>query len=767
MTDGVTIQGYASSLAIASGETISFYLSVEPASEYRADIVRLRHGDTTPGGPGFRERHIPTDIEGNYLGRTQFIDAGSAVVVEDPDARLGLVGGAFMMTAFVWPTTSMRPLQVIVGRGRADTGEGCALMIHDGVPQLWCGGEFVARGAPLQERCWYFIAVGADPVTNEVMIYSKPVVTATNSLVGRIVSLAGGVVKSILPRPVTSIAALSTPITIAGLAAGKDDVIWHFNGKIERPSLWSRLLREQELDALALGDEPPASAALVASWDFSIGLTAKGVGDDVVDVGPHRMNGQCRNFPQRAMTGVRWDGEVECFHHAPNQYGAIHFHEDDLEDARWEADQVWTVPAGTASGVYALRVRCGDKEEHFPFFVRPSRGARGDGKVLVVMPTASYLAYANETTLIDAPVTQAIYGHTGVLTDRDIYLYAHPEYGLSTYDRHVDGSGVHYSSALRPIVGFRPRHRAALGGPWQFPADLYLIDWLDELGFDYDVVTDRDLHDEGSALLKSYRIALTGTHPEYYSKAMLDAWEEYLVDGGRAVYLGGNGFYWATAWHPDKPHLMEVRKGDGATRASEAQPGEMYLQATGERSGIWRQRGRAPQKLFGVGFAAQGMDVSSSYVQMPDARDPQVAFIMAGIDPSERIGDFGLLAGGAAGYELDRYDRSLGTPPYARLLAYSNGHTAAYHRVVEEILATQPNLNGRIDPHVRSDLVYFPTPQGGAVFSVGSIAWCGALSHNGYRNNVSTITANVVRRFLEDSPLPPLWEHTVEHGDLS
>jgi N,N-dimethylformamidase len=40
------------------------------------------------------------------------------------------------------------------------------------------------------------------------------------------------------------------------------------------------------------------------------------------------------------------------------------------------------------------------------------------------------------------------------------------------------------------------------------------------------------------------------------------------------------------------------------------------------------------------------------------------------------------------------------------------------------------------------------------VFSTGSIAWTGSLSHNGYANNVSAVTANVLRRFLEPEPLP-------------
>ena len=49
---------------------------------------------------------------------------------------------------------------------------------------------------------------------------------------------------------------------------------------------------------------------------------------------------------------------------------------------------------------------------------------------------------------------------------------------------------------------------------------------------------------------------------------------------------------------------------------------------------------------------------------------------------------------------------------------------------------------------VRADMVYFETRNGGAVFSVGSISWCGSLSHNGYQNNVSLITENVLRNFI-------------------
>ena len=57
------------------------------------------------------------------------------------------------------------------------------------------------------------------------------------------------------------------------------------------------------------------------------------------------------------------------------------------------------------------------------------------------------------------------------------------------------------------------------------------------------------------------------------------------------------------------------------------------------------------------------------------------------------------------------------------------------------------------DPEVRSDVVLFSCGESGAVFSVGSIAWCGGLSHDDYTGGVSRITENVLRRFLVDEPL--------------
>jgi len=218
------------------------------------------------------------------------------------------------------------------------------------------------------------------------------------------------------------------------------------------------------------------------------------------------------------------------------------------------------------------------------------------------------------------------------------------------------------------------------------------------------------------------------------------------------MYLGGNGFYWRIAFHPTHPGLIENRRAGGGTRTWATPPEESHLSLTGEPGGTWRSHGRAPQNLVGVGFTAQGFDRSSWFQRMPDSYIKRVEFVFEGVQGSERIGDFGLMDGGAAGVELDRIDAALGTPSHAIVLASSVGHTNVYRIAAEEVLVSAGALDGTNNANVRADMVFFETSRGGAVFSTGSIAWIGSLPHNGYDNDVARITANVLRRFLDPAP---------------
>jgi N,N-dimethylformamidase len=413
-----------------------------------------------------------------------------------------------------------------------------------------------------------------------------------------------------------------------------------------------------------------------------------------------------------------------------------------------------------ASGCYAVKVAVeGEKagtEYLIPFFVTAPRG-KATAPVLVLIPSYSYVAYANSQVYQKAPEGQLSNGHLTVLEAMDFELNAGIEdYGLSCYDEYADGKGVQHGTWKRPILSLQPGYQHEFGAVWQYPADLHLVDWLGRQGIECDVATDHDLQEEGLALLKRYNVVLSGTHPEYYSPDMFDAWEDYLADGGRGMYLGGNGFYWVTTPHPEKPYLLEVRRGESGDAAWRSRPGETYHATTGEKGGIWRYRGRAPQKIWGTGYVSHTMAVSGYYVQMPDATDSRAAWLMEGIDPGETIGDFGVINEGAAGLEVDRIDVELGTPPNTLLLASSVDHGPNAMLVPEEYYFAHPAGNGDESPLVRGDITYFTTPKGGGMFATSSMSWCGSLSNNGGDNNVSQLTSNVVRRFAEDEPLEPL-----------
>jgi N,N-dimethylformamidase len=279
---------------------------------------------------------------------------------------------------------------------------------------------------------------------------------------------------------------------------------------------------------------------------------------------------------------------------------------------------------------------------------------------------------------------------------------------------------------------------------------------MEAKGFTYDVITDEDLDSEGESVLAPYKVVVTGSHPEYWTGAMLDGAERYLANGGRLMYLGGNGFYWVISRDRERPEVIELRRW-GGTQIWAAAPGEYHHSTTGELGGLWRFRGRPPQQLVGIGFAAQGSGGPGAfYRRQPGSFDPRAAFAFEGIGPDEPIGDFPSLVqpSGAAGDEVDRLDFALGTPSHALILATATGFSDGYQHVIEENNLEDSRQGGPVNPFVRSDIVFFETPKGGAVFSVGSIAWFGSLSYNRFGNNVSRLTENVLRRFASEEPIP-------------
>jgi N,N-dimethylformamidase len=290
-------------------------------------------------------------------------------------------------------------------------------------------------------------------------------------------------------------------------------------------------------------------------------------------------------------------------------------------------------------------------------------------------------------------------------------------------------------------------------------ADLHLLNWLEEKGVAYDVITDHDLHEEGVEALKPYRVMMTGGHPEYWTGPMLSALEGYQAGDGRLMYMGGNGFFCVISVDPERPHVAEHRRVETNGMVWQAPAGEHHHSTTAEHAGLWRGRGKPAQRICGVSCTAVGTDQAMPYLRQRGSFDPRAAFIFEGIADDEVIGNFGLQQGGAGGDEVDRLDQAQGTPPNALLLATASGFSDVYLYLPEDVhydqtypVAAGEKRTPKAHPHVRADMVFYELPGGGAVFSTASITWCGALSHNNYHNSVSRITENVLGRFLDASP---------------
>ena len=733
--DSIPLIGYSDRLSAGPGETVEFKVSSRSDRPFEARLVRVICGDPNPDGPGIKEAAVASEFEGSWPSQAKDAHLGSYARVDGA----GPAAEATTVAATIWPTLPDLPNQGIVswlaeGTGLALTLDGERGAVLRAATSGSGAVEEVAVGKPLRVRTWYRVWASVDPGSGTMAVGQAPLDASP------VADDAGSA-----RRQANGTLSPGGTGTLFIAARGGDPVRGHFNGKIERPYVIGAIPADA---SSAPPREPDPATPVIADWDFSREIP----GRRVVDVGPNGWHGTLVNLPTRAMKGSVWTGEEHCWRHAPEHYGAIHFHDDDLHDCGWKTDFTYTVPDDLPSGAYAARLTCGEHEDMIPFFVRPRLGHRS-APVCVLVPTFTYTVYGNYSRGLTNDAYRARARNWGA---RERTADDHREYGLSTYNLHRDGSGIGYASRLRPILNLRSGSLAYVdergSGLRHYPADTHLFDWLEACGHRFDVVTDEDLDRDGPDLIAPYQVVLTTSHPEYHTARTLDAIETFLGGGGRLMYLGGNGFYWRVALHDDVPGAVEIRRAEGGIRAWAADPGEYYNAFDGQYGGLWRRNDRPPQRLAGVGFSGQGQFVGSYYVREPGADDPRAAWIFEGV-PDRVLGDFGLSGGGAAGFELDRVDHRLGSPPNTLILATSEQHGDTFVVVPEELLTHVATWPGETpEALIRSNMAFFETGHGGAVFSVGSITYCGSLAHNGYDNNISRITRNVLERFIDPTP---------------
>jgi N,N-dimethylformamidase len=711
-----SIIGYCNPLRGRPGERLGFHISSSGGQPFRARVVRIICGDANPNGPGLDIRDVRSDIGGQYAGREQVVPIGSCGLAPLPplgDYR------SLSCTLNVRPTRLDHDMRALCTLQDADAGKALILGIERGelVLILRSDGHETRTAVALRLEVgqWYAIDLALTDGSAAVAVKAKPIGLR------RVKEESADV-------------ALGVPVVLGAWTRAAFAAVWSerpiscFNGQIEAPAIRNG-----------------ADGKLIAAWNFSERIDQQ----TFADVGPHECDGELVNTPTRAVRGSNWDGTEMNWRHAPQQYGAIHFHDDDLSDCKWTESVALTIPADWESGTYGLEISNDIGSDTIPFFVLPKRDAPRKA-IAVLVSTFTFLAYANHARgVFDAAFRERI-------QDWQAYPY-HPDevkqFAASTYNDHSDGSGVSLSSRLRPILTMRPGYMTfndpVGSGLRHFPADTHLECWMHRFGFDFDLVTDEDLDDEGVAAIAGYRVLITGSHPEYHTERTLNALLDFQYGGGNFMYLGGNGFYWRIARRADLPHVIEIRRAEGGIRAWACRPGEYYHQLDGAYGGLWRRNDRPPQTIAGLGFVVQGPYDGDAYRRTPESYRPDVAWIFDGVT-NEVIGEHGLFGGGAAGFELDQVSEALGTPPGTIILARSEGHDDTFKIVPEEVLTYRRSVTP--DLKVEAHMVIGGGGDRGRFFSTGSITFIGCLSHNGYDNDVSRILENVVRRFSAPAP---------------
>ena len=465
-------------------------------------------------------------------------------------------------------------------------------------------------------------------------------------------------------------------------------------------------------------------------------------------------------------------------HLAENLPAAFHAMPDRAyrDGCGWPVAHRWRLPEDMPSGFYRVVSSCdlgnGSRfvQHHF-FVVRPADPAPGRERFLLLLPTATWLAYND-------------WG------------------GSNAYDGIGGPDGRQFSPVLsyarpwtRGLVWLPPGAPRLCDpvkrGPWEAPRyptkewaftngfaqyyasagwahfDRHFAHWAEREGYAFDMITQTDLHYRPEILRRYGTLVIVG-HDEYWTREMRETVDAFVEDGGRAARFAGN-FYWqirledegrtqvaykarAAAEDPvrgtGRAHLLTSSWEDPAV----AWPGAASFGVNGTRGVYASWGGFIPR-------GSRGFTVYRPEHWCFDATDTHYGDILGG--------DAGIFA-----YEVDGLDYTFrdglpypthadGAPESVEILAMAPaifneeehaGEGFRYY-IGEGGLGRRAALMGGADtPETRkkyrygSGMVVSMTRGRGEVFSAGSCEWLTGLARGDFYTQ--QITRNVIERFL-------------------
>lgn len=368
-----------------------------------------------------------------------------------------------------------------------------------------------------------------------------------------------------------------------------------------------------------------------------------------------------------------------------------------------------TVVAPARSGLYYIRgSTASGRRCSFPWVVAPARPTSPVACLAATNTWNAYNAFGGRSNYVHAdalPARPIVNARLEMPRHRSgvAGTWGFGAYAPLSFDRPEPFNDIPFEERITdPIEGRQACHLA--------PAEWRLWGWLEREGFDHDLYADAQL-DDGTLDLSHYRVLVIGVHPEYWTRRMYERVKRWVfAEGGRLVYLGGNGLNCEVELLPDGGMVVH----NGAIT-------DLWPDGMGGAESRFAMRHESEARLLGVVFTPAGAMTAAPYRVV---RADHWVFAGTGLREGDVFGTTCLhrrCPGGASGHETDKVSAS--SPP----------------GVVRLARGVNPDDGG-------ADMVMVETPSGGSVFSVGSITYPAALPVD---DHVSRITANVLRRFRD------------------
>lgn len=528
-----------------------------------------------------------------------------------------------------------------------------------------------------------------------------------------------------------------TPVRLG--AFGKAGAAVGFlDGDLALPVIYQRALSLTEVAArfASRALSQPKGRDVIACWPLS-----EPRGEEVADASGQRRHGRIVNHGTRMIPGPSLETEVVRFttydpQKDPRRGHAVRFASDDLYDCRWAVTAEFTVPADARSGFYVGRIAYEWEGQphlyHITFIVRRPR-RQSKAPLLLLASTNTWRAYSAAAFPKPNPALRRNMSTSG----QDNSPGNPPAF--SFYRRHAADQGTYQLGLRMPFIGADPYLLYGKEYSHLLRAERFTQTWLEKSGYDYDVITDLDLHRDPE-ILRGYRAVIMNGHSEYWSMPAYRGLENYLRMDGNLVVLSGNSMLWRVTFSPDEA-IIECRKVDApGEQMMPHERAECWHAHDGQRGGIFRDSASPSYQLIGLDMLGFAAEVSFG----PYVVDAQDHFLFH--QPEEtglQAGDtFGQGTGGAMpranGHEMDIRMSTFAalqvepTPAGATMPADPPGMIRLANGV------TRWSVSGRafdyffrrIKPATPqgAEMIYWERPDGGKVFNAGAIASGWAIS---------------------------------------